>query len=149
MKLTNLQIITSLPALQALAAARIPSLKVRALYQIGRAQRLAEQARDDYVAAQQKLVETHCKRHGNGDPVWIQREDGVEVELPEGAASTGVYRIADMESYRKDSESLGAITVDLDIAPIGLADFGDAAGEALTGEIFARLDWFIQDVPAA
>lgn len=144
MKLTNLQIITSLPSLQALASARIPGLKVKPLYHIGRAQRLAEQARDDFIAAQQKLVEQHCKRHASGEPVWIKQGDAGETELEEGAASTGIYKIADMDAYRKDSEALGAIEVDLDITPIHLSDFDNAGGDVLTGEIFARLDWFIQ-----
>lgn len=124
MKLTNLQILESLQALQSLGAVSLP---VKASFLVGRALRKVLEASKDCDSARQKLLEKH----------WRLDAQGQRLPLTDGHVP-----LRDTAAFLAEERELHAIEVELALQTVPLDGLGELS---LAPNVLAALDWLITE----
>lgn len=125
MRLSNKQIVESLPGLQLLATKDLP---VNPSFKIGVAIRHVFDAHADFEKARLKLVEKHREKDAEGKPI----------EAKEG----GLVKLSDPDAFNKEFDELLSMESDIQVPElIHLKDFGEIK---LPPNVFASLQWLVQ-----
>ena len=127
MKITNQQLVDSIPALQAIGSLQ---LKPTTAFRIAKTLRVMNDALKDYNDARTRVVDKHSKRD----------EDGKLEQLPGPPPGRRVF--ADPDALNADLEELNKIEIDVDAQPIKLAALAD---EKVASVHLMVLDWLITE----
>lgn len=123
MKITNLQMVASVPAFNELNKLKLP---VKTSYWIAKASRLIEESMKDYREALTKLQQKHAELDDDGKVKT--KEDVVIFKSP--------------EAFQEEYAELLSLEVELNLKKISLDDFGDVHVEP---SFLYHLDWFLED----
>jgi hypothetical protein len=127
MKLSNLDLIQSIPPLSLLGQLHLP---VKTSFLLGQIMRQANGLNQDYEAARLKLIDQFAKKD----------DGGKVIEEKDAASGQMVAVFADREGFDADLKVLQAIEVEVNGDPVKLEDLGNVN---LPANILAALHWLV------
>jgi hypothetical protein len=127
MKLSNLDLIQSIPALSLLGQLHLP---VKTSFSLGQIMRQANGLNQDYEGARLKLIDQFAKKDDGGKV--IEEKDVVSGQM--------VAVFADREGFDADLKVLQSIEVEVTGDPVKLDDLGNVN---LPANILAALHWLV------
>lgn len=129
MKITNLELLQSIPGLNMISGLHLP---VKTSYGLGKLMRAAASAETDYNNARVKLIEKHGKRDGEGKLVEQKNAQGAVIGT----------ELEDKDAFEAEVKELTSIEVDLPGEQINLDSLGNVN---LPASALAHLHWLIKE----
>lgn len=123
MKITNAQLVSSVPSLNVLNGLKLP---VKASYWVAKTSRVVQNSIEDYQEALSKLQKKHAELDENDE----MKTEGDKV----------IFK--DPNAFQEEFQELLKMEVELNLNKISLDSLGDVEIEP---SLLYHLDWFLED----